>query len=254
MKTMSFINWKGGVGKSSISLTTAYILAEMGAKVLFIDNDKQGNASRWFEADAQNYGSLADIILTDEDVQNTIQPTRYPNIDLIRAGKELRDAIYQPVLNQNINQNDILRTALEPIKDQYHICITDNAPDDNIIIMNVLGISDFIFAITELTEWAIDGVDALRDALQGFNDVMPGHNSGITGIIVNKYVPDPQSLKMLKVLEDKGYTNIFRPYLRESRTTKAQLKICVNEHKCICEVYPRCAFATDVKALVKSLM
>jgi len=52
MRTIGFINWKGGVGKTSIAINTAYALAESwGAKVLFIDMDKQANASYWFEKD-----------------------------------------------------------------------------------------------------------------------------------------------------------------------------------------------------------
>ena len=52
MKTISFINLKGGVGKTTLSTWLAYLLAESwDVRVLFIDNDKQGNASRWQGAD-----------------------------------------------------------------------------------------------------------------------------------------------------------------------------------------------------------
>ena len=47
MKTISLINLKGGVGKTTIATNLAYLLAESWElRVLFIDNDKQGNASR----------------------------------------------------------------------------------------------------------------------------------------------------------------------------------------------------------------
>ena len=46
MKTISCINLKGGVGKTTIVTNAAFALANFwGARILVIDNDKQGNAS-----------------------------------------------------------------------------------------------------------------------------------------------------------------------------------------------------------------
>ena len=46
MHTISIISLKGGVAKTTTSVNMAYILASMGSRVLLIDNDKQGNASK----------------------------------------------------------------------------------------------------------------------------------------------------------------------------------------------------------------
>ena len=46
MKTISIINLKGGVAKTTSSVNMAHILnAVHKKKVLLVDNDKQGNAS-----------------------------------------------------------------------------------------------------------------------------------------------------------------------------------------------------------------
>ena len=49
MKTLAFINLKGGVGKTVSAANVAHILATVHhKKVLLVDADKQGNASRYF--------------------------------------------------------------------------------------------------------------------------------------------------------------------------------------------------------------
>lgn len=47
-KIISFINQKGGTGKTTLSLNISAILADKGYKVLLIDTDAQGNLTNTF--------------------------------------------------------------------------------------------------------------------------------------------------------------------------------------------------------------
>ena len=47
VRKLSFINYKGGVGKTSLVVNLAASLAEAGQRVLLVDLDAQSNSSIW---------------------------------------------------------------------------------------------------------------------------------------------------------------------------------------------------------------
>ena len=63
MRTIAEINLKGGVAKTITSNSVAYILASQGNRVLLVDNDKQGDASRGLNRRTQD-GEGIDRIMT----------------------------------------------------------------------------------------------------------------------------------------------------------------------------------------------
>jgi len=120
MKTFSFINKKGGVGKTTITVNMAYAIAEScDLRVLVIDNDDQGNDSQFFDADPEK--SLADILLGKAEIQDVIQPTRYSNIDIVASGAALLDANVAVIKDEEIVQQTILKESLEKVAANYEV-------------------------------------------------------------------------------------------------------------------------------------
>lgn len=74
MKTLAFHLQKGGVGKTTLSVTVAAELVSMGYKVVLIDCDPQGNSSSWLlegkgvEPDYQ----LSDVLTGKADINDAI--------------------------------------------------------------------------------------------------------------------------------------------------------------------------------------
>jgi len=48
-KIISFLNGKGGVGKTTTSINIATCLARQGHKVVMVDTDPQGSISNWYD-------------------------------------------------------------------------------------------------------------------------------------------------------------------------------------------------------------
>ncbi len=84
MKTVSIINLKGGVAKTLTTVSMAYALSQQyNARVLVVDNDKQGNCSKTFGVHSYDRQSIADLMLDrDADLAEVIQHTKYDRIDV----------------------------------------------------------------------------------------------------------------------------------------------------------------------------
>lgn len=88
MRVIANINLKGGVGKTVTSVNMANILAKKYDKrILLIDNDKQGNTSKFFEVFDEEEECGTAKMLSDENVlpQEVIRSTNNSKIDIITA-------------------------------------------------------------------------------------------------------------------------------------------------------------------------
>jgi len=66
MDTHVFANQKGGVGKTTIALGVVAALARRGTRVLLIDLDPQGSATKVLGVDVAQRCAMADVLLEPE--------------------------------------------------------------------------------------------------------------------------------------------------------------------------------------------
>ncbi len=251
MKTVSFINLKGGVGKTTISTNLAYILAESwNAKILFIDNDKQANASSWFNANP-DVGTITNILLDGASAEEVIQHTRYPNIDLISADIGLIEANFEGIKDSKERQDDILRKSVENVRNDYQFCIIDNPPDINLSVFNSLSLTDYVVIVTTPEVESLSGVYRMVEQLaiaQKYNPYL-----SVLGVLLNMYVSTDTTYKFQDEMENR-----FPVFSSHIRFATAFAKGCMNDarrlKKSIHEIAPSTGIARDLFTFSEEFM
>ncbi len=263
MITYSFINLKGGTGKTTISTNCAYAMATGGLKVLFIDNDKQGNASMFFHLKDEKI-TLADIFLnTKMDIKKAIYHSGIGSnngfLDVIPANMTLLPLNME---HKNIKSSDktfILKNALKTIQNDYDICIIDNPPDINFTVYNALVATNQVVVVSNPDNYAEAGAiemdeqfaSVLKDRQlydPSYDENDPENNFVLRGILLNKYISGA-NCKLSKY-------NFFTTNIQLAATyeTNKRLLESIKTGKSILEISPRCRFSREILQFVNELL
>lgn len=251
MKVLSIINLKGGVAKTISSVNMAHIMASVhGFKVLLIDNDKQGNASKFLGLHSYNHKGTAEL-MKERGVRMSelIQHTRWDGLDIITANMNLLSANLEVMLDQQRPQQTRFRKALETVSDQYDYCIIDNAPDINISTINALVASDDVMVPITIDDFALDGLAELAEQIENTREDL---NPDLTfrGCFVTQYdrtnEADQQGEQYLKTLEYP----IFETHIRKT----PKIKPSTFAREPIIVYSSRCGASVDYKQLVNEYL
>lgn len=249
MRTIGFLNWKGGVGKTTLSLHTAVGLSRMLSRtkhrILFLDSDKQGNASSWLDAKIDHtHPSLTHVLLDGVPIQEAIQETRYEGIDVIPADPSLVAANLAVLRDTGRRQDIILKLALQDVEDRYMFCIIDNPPDINATVFNTLVVIDDLIAVTLPNRFSLDGIEELQKEL---DKLQMGQE--IRGVVVNQYTSFCSD-----IYQELAKRYYMFPHIRGGANTQRWLDTVVNTHRSIFEVSPHSGYARDIKSFLAKLI
>lgn len=208
MRVIAIINLKGGVAKTTSAVNMSAILAGKGYKVLLVDNDKQGDASRWVGRRSSDRPGI-DRIMVDKhpDMQALIQKTDFEGLDVITANLELLRANEAASIDQTRPQGNRIARALMSVQTDYDFCIIDNAPDINISTINAVAASDDVLIPVEIDGNTIEGLGLLLGKIQEISD---GWNPELDNIRVFLTKMDPK-----RKIHREGLEEIFGKLLDE---------------------------------------
>lgn len=186
---ITFLQRKGGAGKSTAALNLAHVMAVLGYRVLLIDIDDQQNTSnsisRHIQADHltknDNWSStnvehltIADLLLKDEiQVSDVAVQTEWENVWIIPASQNLSGAMKH--LDSEVGGHLVLMEKLAA-GSGFDICLLDNSPSLNILNISSLCASSHLFIPLSSKYFSLQG---LGQTLSAYNKVKQRLNPGL---------------------------------------------------------------------------
>ena len=178
MKTLIFVNQKGGSGKSILSYNMAHYLADLGARVLFIDGDEQANSSKSLKKFASGVGASA---LFGEAIFDL--PEGLTRIALLHGDASLRQVEQSGVSDGELVMR--LRARLAQIADRFDYCVVDTAGANSRVANALLIASDYAVLPCRIDPYSID---VATDVLKRVAAIQKSFNHGLVnlGILPNE--------------------------------------------------------------------
>ena len=162
-KIIAVANQKGGVGKTTTTVTLCAILAKKGKKVLLIDADPQGNATSGVGVTKEVEESIYDVLVGDTTVQETIQSTNIRNLKVCPSNINLAGAEVELVSMMSREQR--LKEKLDEIKDKFDFILIDCPPSLGLITLNAFTASDSILIPVQCEYYALEGLGQLLNTV-----------------------------------------------------------------------------------------
>ena len=179
--TVSVINQKGGVGKTTTAVNLAASLSALEKKVLLIDMDPQGNATSMSSIEEENFNTIYDM-MADSEVSAVYQ-TKMPFLKVIPCNSDLTGAEIE--LLDVENREFVLKETLKKLKDKFDFIIIDSPPSLNILSVNNMIASDGIIIPIQCEYFALEGLSRILETMQSIKNMNPAVE--IYGILLTMY-------------------------------------------------------------------
>lgn len=197
-RIISMVNQKGGVGKTTSTVSLGAALAGYGRRVLLVDFDPQGALSVALGVNAYELDLTVYNLLTQPDchIGDVILTTDVENLDLLPSNIDLSAAEVQLV--SEVGREHALARVLAPILGEYDIVLIDCQPSLGLLTVNALTASQGVIIPMETEYFALRGVALLKDTI---DKVISRLNPGlqIIGVLATMY--DPRTLHSREVLQ-----------------------------------------------------
>lgn len=163
-RVISVANQKGGVGKTTSTVSLAAALAVHGKKVLIIDSDPQGNATSGLGVQkGELEQDVYDVLVNQVPMADVIVPTTRENLMIAPSTIQLAGAEIE--LTSQPRREQRLKEGVKKIKDDYDYIFIDCPPSLGHLTMNAFTASDTVLIPVQCEYYALEGLSQLMNTI-----------------------------------------------------------------------------------------
>jgi chromosome partitioning protein len=157
---LTVLNQKGGVGKTTTTVSLGAALAQDGLAVLVVDLDPQGNATTGLGLRVQDGSpSTYRVIVEGLDAEQATEATSVRGLHVLPSSLDLAGAEIELV--PQFSREGRLRKALDAIRDLYDIILVDCPPSLGLLTINGLVAADQVLVPIQCEYYALEGLGQL---------------------------------------------------------------------------------------------
>ena len=163
-KIISFVNQKGGTGKTTAAVSIGAGLLKEGYKTLLVDLDPQANTTISLGIDPTKVdSSMYEVLLQEVPLGEILITSPSTGAELAPARKELSNTD----LNLATEKNNQLRLkeALKDLKDKYDFILIDCPPSLSLLSVNALAASNGVLIPILCDYLSLEGLKQLMDSI-----------------------------------------------------------------------------------------
>jgi chromosome partitioning protein len=189
-KTISVINQKGGVGKTTTVINLAAGLTMKGKKILVIDLDPQGNATTGLGLSnaTSSDQTIYNVLNGNKKISDVIQSTSFKNLDLISSNVDLSGLEVETAGDSRraFKLKDELALILNNSELSYDYIIIDCPPSLSLLTIMALVASDALVVPLQTEFFALEGLTQLMKTIERIKSNL-NPSLDIRGILLTMY-------------------------------------------------------------------
>ena len=260
---ISFLNYKGGVGKTNVSVNFAYHCAVIEKKkTLLIDWDPQGDSTEYIGVGRDNVKETMFEFLVNNHkpiVGETVSETPYENLFLIGANSTLKNI--ETYITNDEDAFEVFRDHIISFSEYFDIIIIDCPPANSHINIASIFASTDIFIITTSSSDSIDKIGLVNQMVGNIVDVIKENiDENEIGSI---HMPTTSGVILTMAIENTVGLDVAREHLKDvwgellispaiPRTVSAAYS--VSENVPLLHSRPKSKLATRYKEVFKEVL